>query len=130
MVWSLEELRANILFENDAYVLLNLGAAAENWQLLVFRIKEDSKGHEAPDSARGSGGGICSSLNNWQVGFSTKASHQENLCTSPFLECDFSGLLEMSTLQTRDLRRSYFSPLTIEGILIASPHGSVEIVDI
>lgn len=62
MVWSLEELRANIFFENNAYVLLNLGVAAENWQLLMFSIKEDSKRQVAPDSARDNGGGICSTL--------------------------------------------------------------------
>lgn len=59
MVWSLDELRAKVLFENNAYVLLNLGVAAENWQLM-FGIKEDSKGQVAPDSVRDNGGGICS----------------------------------------------------------------------
>lgn len=52
MVWILEELRANTSFGNDAYVLLNLDVAAENLQLLVFRIKEDNKCHVAPHSAR------------------------------------------------------------------------------
>lgn len=78
-----------MFFENDAYMLLNLGAGAENWQLLVFRIKEDSKGNVAPDSARDNKSGICYTSNNSQVRFSTKGSHQKNLCASLFLECVF-----------------------------------------
>lgn len=65
MFWSLKELKAKVFFENDTYMLLNLGAGAENWQLLAFRIKENSKDNVAPDSARDSGSGICYTLNNW-----------------------------------------------------------------
>jgi len=40
-------------------MLLNLGAAAKNWQFLVLRAKVESKSHVAPDSTRDRGGDIC-----------------------------------------------------------------------
>lgn len=63
---------------------------------------------------------LQSTLNNRQVGFSTKGSDQDRFCASPFLECDFSEVLEIFTLQTRDPKTSYFTQLIVERMLMAT----------
>lgn len=57
MFWHLQELRATIAFESNAYIL-NLFDVTMKSQLLVFRIKED-KGHMAPVPDEDSAHGFC-----------------------------------------------------------------------